>query len=542
MKTMKKLLAAMLAIAMLLTCAAFNPLTATAEGAATDSSETTRYCGNDDYPAKSLGGNYSGMPLNIGKKSDDSTKAASRGGQTILAYARNKYTSDGSYLPYAAWVSFNIDDPAGSFTELSRGGVEFYEAAYDGELIYGLDIDNNFYSVNPETFESTLIGSISDTANSMTYDWEHDTFYIVNSNLQIRELRKDGSLGSAITPANVVCIAPVTYVGNGEFLSLDFNTRNYVRIAADGSTTQLAHSDGLQGWSSSMVYNREDGKCYICYTNMQNGDDTSSVGFWGKLFAIDPVTGEGEYRGFIGEDYGTYVNGMCFIDMGGGEEPQATLDEAMNLVENRHHFVTEGEYPWVPVVFNDELCGASGNQDHVGTTSTRSEEIVETSATAQHTLDGFKETAKIFEQGRKYYDALKAVHDVVKGGVKVKKSIEMVADISEIYVRNYQKMLGDPNYTPDELSTISFGYAKLLSESADILQDLKNVVNVTGMSLSDAERLAIIDQSYKRLLEYRNLVQYYTDKNISVSYLRAKKKKDADRVVALYGDAEDRYW
>lgn len=34
MKTMKKLLAAMLAIAMLLTCAAFNPLTATAEGAA----------------------------------------------------------------------------------------------------------------------------------------------------------------------------------------------------------------------------------------------------------------------------------------------------------------------------------------------------------------------------------------------------------------------------------------------------------------------------------------------------------------------------
>lgn len=169
-------------------------------------------------------------------------------------------------------------------------------------------------------------------------------------------------------------------------------------------------------------------------------------------------------------------------------------------------------------------------------------QIVQTSTTAKNTLDNFNETVKIFEQGRKYYDALKAVHDVVKGGVKVTKSIELVADISEIYVRNYQKMLGDPNYTPDELSTISFGYAKLLSESADILQDLKNVVNVTGMSLTDAERLAIIDQSYKRLLEYRNLVLYYTDKNISVSYLRAKKKKDADRVVALYGDAEDRYW
>lgn len=169
-------------------------------------------------------------------------------------------------------------------------------------------------------------------------------------------------------------------------------------------------------------------------------------------------------------------------------------------------------------------------------------QIVQSSTTAKNTLDGFKETAKVFEQGKKYYDALKAVNDVIKGGVKVKKSIELVADISEIYVRNYQKMLGDPNYTPNELSTISFGYAKLLSESADVLQDLKNVVNITGMSLSDAERLAIIDQSYKRLLEYRNLVQYYTNKNISVSYLRAKKKKDTDRVMALYGSADERYW
>ena len=137
---------------------------------------------------------------------------------------------------------------------------------------------------------------------------------------------------------------------------------------------------------------------------------------------------------------------------------------------------------------------------------------------------------------------LKAVHDVVKGGVKVKKSIGLVADISEIYVRNYQKMLGDPNYTPDELETISFGYAKLLSESADILQDLKNVVNVTGMSLTDAERLAIIENAYRSLLNYRNLVRYYTNKTISVAYLRARKKNDMDRVTALYGNPNEKYW
>ena len=43
-------------------------------------------------------------------------------------------------------------------------------------------------------------------------------------------------------------------------------------------------------------------------------------------------------------------------------------------------------------------------------------------------------------------------------------------------------------------------------------------------------------------MNYRNLVNYYTRKNISVSYLRAKKKNDTDRVLALYGSADERYW
>ena len=127
-------------------------------------------------------------------------------------------------------------------------------------------------------------------------------------------------------------------------------------------------------------------------------------------------------------------------------------------------------------------------------------EMVETAGTKANTLNGFLETKKVFEQGKKYYDALQAVHDVVRGGVKVTKSIGLVMEISEIYVENYQKML------------------------------------------SDAERLAIIDNAYRSLMNYRNLVRYYTGKTISVSYLRARKKNDMDRVMSLYGTANERYW
>ena len=169
-------------------------------------------------------------------------------------------------------------------------------------------------------------------------------------------------------------------------------------------------------------------------------------------------------------------------------------------------------------------------------------EMVETAGTKANTLNGFLETKKVFEQGKAYYYALKSVHDVVKGGAKVAKSISLVMEISETYVDNYQKMLSDGNYTPEELAAISSGYAMLIDESSDVLQDLKNVVNVTGMSLTDAERLAMIENAYRNLLNYRNLVRYYTNKTISVSYLRARKKNDMDRVMALYGTPNEKYW
>ena len=169
-------------------------------------------------------------------------------------------------------------------------------------------------------------------------------------------------------------------------------------------------------------------------------------------------------------------------------------------------------------------------------------EMVETAGTKANTLNGFLETKKVFEQGKAYYDALKSVHDEVRGGTKVAKSVGLVMEISETYVDNYQKMLSDENYTSEELAAISSGYAMLIDESSDVLQDLKNVVNVTGMSLTDAERLAIIENAYRSLLNYRNLVRYYTNKTISVSYLRARKKNDMDRVTALYGNPNEKYW
>ena len=72
--------------------------------------------------------------------------------------------------------------------------------------------------------------------------------------------------------------------------------------------------------------------------------------------------------------------------------------------------------------------------------------------------------------------------------------------------------------------------------------DLKQIITPSGLSMTDKERLDIIDRIYYEMLEYRNLTEYYTRKNISVSFLRSRQRGDSERVRALYGGHNDRYW
>lgn len=169
-------------------------------------------------------------------------------------------------------------------------------------------------------------------------------------------------------------------------------------------------------------------------------------------------------------------------------------------------------------------------------------EIATASKTVNNTLNNFREVEKIYRQGKEYYDALQKVKTLVSDAYKVKETILMVSDISGIYVNSYKKMLSDKNFTPKELDAIAFGYARLLEERSECLKELKDVVNVTSLSMTDKERMDVIDRVYRDVKEYKGLVNYYTNKNISVSYLRALKAGDTERVLSLYGTASERYW
>ncbi|MDQ1803083.1 MULTISPECIES: DUF4141 domain-containing protein [Chryseobacterium] len=169
-------------------------------------------------------------------------------------------------------------------------------------------------------------------------------------------------------------------------------------------------------------------------------------------------------------------------------------------------------------------------------------EIIQTSSTVSNVVKNFKEVEKVYTQGKEYYDKLKAVNNLVKDARKVQQTVLLVGDISEMYVTNFGKMINDPHFSPQEVTAIAYGYSQLLKESSGLLNDLKQIVGNSGLEMNDKERMDIIDKVYKEVREYYNLVRYYTNKNVSVSYLRAKKENDGARVLKLYGTDKLRYW
>ena len=105
-----------------------------------------------------------------------------------------------------------------------------------------------------------------------------------------------------------------------------------------------------------------------------------------------------------------------------------------------------------------------------------------------------------------------------------------------------QLMLSDKNFSVRELAAIASGYTRILQGSANTLKDLQGIINPSDLSMTDKDRLDVVDKTYAELLRLRNLTSYYTRQNLSVSYIRARKSNDMERTLSLYGTDEDKYW
>ena len=118
---------------------------------------------------------------------------------------------------------------------------------------------------------------------------------------------------------------------------------------------------------------------------------------------------------------------------------------------------------------------------------------------------------------------LKSVNNLVKDARKVQQTILMVGDITDIYVNSFQRMLRDGNFRPEELSAIAFGYTKLLEESNEVLTELRNVVNITTLSMTDKERMDVVERCHSKMKRYRNLVRDRKSTRLNSSHIEESR-------------------
>ena len=78
--------------------------------------------------------------------------------------------------------------------------------------------------------------------------------------------------------------------------------------------------------------------------------------------------------------------------------------------------------------------------------------------------------------------------------------------------------------------------------SGESLKELKTLLKNNALSMNDKERMELINRIYDEVREYRAVTSYFTQKNISVSFVRAAEKGELERVNSLYGSGSSRYW
>jgi len=134
-----------------------------------------------------------------------------------------------------------------------------------------------------------------------------------------------------------------------------------------------------------------------------------------------------------------------------------------------------------------------------------------------------------------YYEELWKVKNIIGyyHGVKeiTKKQVTMVNE----YKKAYRLCKQDKNFTTEEILYIGRVYTGMIDESVKNLEQLFLVVNSFTTQMSDAKRLAIIDEVADQMDQHYNNLKSFNHENMMLSLQRAKTKNDIENVKQLYG-------
>lgn len=151
-------------------------------------------------------------------------------------------------------------------------------------------------------------------------------------------------------------------------------------------------------------------------------------------------------------------------------------------------------------------------------------------------LDEISEwTEKQKELYKGYYEELMKV----KAMVSYYQRIRDIVDKQERLVSEYQNAWGllqqDDHFTPDEIAYMEKVYNGILGESIENIDVIFMVVESFTTSMSDAERLEMINEAADRIEANYDDLKLFNKQNMLLSLQRARSKADVDMIKRMYG-------
>ena len=136
---------------------------------------------------------------------------------------------------------------------------------------------------------------------------------------------------------------------------------------------------------------------------------------------------------------------------------------------------------------------------------------------------------------RNYFDELARVKSVIASYHRIRDIIEQQRRLVQEYKRAYDLFRRDDHFTTDEIAYMGRVYTGMLEKSGQHLEQLFTVVASFATTMTDAERLTIINQTGDQLSSVYHDLKTFNRQNMVLSLQRAKDQRDIALIKALYG-------
>jgi hypothetical protein len=164
---------------------------------------------------------------------------------------------------------------------------------------------------------------------------------------------------------------------------------------------------------------------------------------------------------------------------------------------------------------------------------------------AQQALENVLEKTKLQEIGSwmnkqktlyaDYFEELSQVKSAVATYHRVKELVTLQSGLVREYRSAFALFKNDRHFTAAEIAYMEQVYAAILKESIDNMACMQLVLQAFTTTMSDAQRMRIIDQAAEQVRRNYSDLQAFNNQNKLLSLQRAKSEEDIHQVKTIYG-------